>query len=219
MATEYDNFIDWLLESNDRESYGEFLKRKMLTERGYFGYSMSNNAVDAYDSGKAPLSKWTKEKIVAAIKDWFDKGEADGILPTLLKYPLGFLRYVALETNEWHHTSSHYNKTKFYEFNDLMINEFIEDPSTIQQEYEKWSVGQAEAKTRKKKEKEGELVFGTLKYRVFTGTRKWAKWSWIEREGYCRKEGDWFVLYNKDNEVILKKKIGGTAQPIFTPKD
>ena len=27
---------------------------------GYNGYSMSNNAVEAYDSGKKPFSKWTK---------------------------------------------------------------------------------------------------------------------------------------------------------------
>lgn len=27
---------------------------------GYSGYSMSNNAVDAYESGEKPRSKWTK---------------------------------------------------------------------------------------------------------------------------------------------------------------
>jgi len=27
---------------------------------GYDGYSMSNNAVDAYENGEKPISKWTK---------------------------------------------------------------------------------------------------------------------------------------------------------------
>lgn len=28
---------------------------------GYSGYSMSNRAVDAYEDGEMPLSKWTKK--------------------------------------------------------------------------------------------------------------------------------------------------------------
>ena len=204
-----------------KEAYKLGYKAARLNEgrgNGYFGYSMSNNAVDAYDSGKMPLSKWSKDKILAAIKWWYDKGEAEEIIPILMKYPLGFLRYAALESTEWHHTSSHYNKTDFYEFNDLMINEFIEDPDQIQLWFEKWNAEQSVIKAQKKKEKEGELVKGTLKFRVFTGTRKWAKWSWVERKGYCRKEGDWLVLYNSngaDKEVIVKKKIGSSSQPTF----
>ena len=30
---------------------------------GYCGYSMSNNAVDAYNSGEKPISKWKKQDI------------------------------------------------------------------------------------------------------------------------------------------------------------
>ena len=30
---------------------------------GYSGYSMSNRAVEAYESGEKPLSKWTKTEI------------------------------------------------------------------------------------------------------------------------------------------------------------
>lgn len=35
---------------------------------GYSGYSMSNNAVDAYESGEKPRSKWTKAAILNAIE-------------------------------------------------------------------------------------------------------------------------------------------------------
>lgn len=35
---------------------------------GYRGYSMSNNAVDAYNDGEMPLSKWTKRELLDAIE-------------------------------------------------------------------------------------------------------------------------------------------------------
>lgn len=36
---------------------------------GYSGYSMSNRAVEAYASGEQPLSKWSKDDILEAIKE------------------------------------------------------------------------------------------------------------------------------------------------------
>lgn len=36
---------------------------------GYFGYSMSNNAVEAYENGSKPFSKWTKADILELIED------------------------------------------------------------------------------------------------------------------------------------------------------
>lgn len=36
---------------------------------GYNGFSMSNNAVAAYESGEKPISKWTKTDIIEAIED------------------------------------------------------------------------------------------------------------------------------------------------------
>ena len=35
---------------------------------GYFGYSMSNNAVDAYENGEMPISKWDKATIMVEIR-------------------------------------------------------------------------------------------------------------------------------------------------------
>lgn len=34
---------------------------------GYSGYSMSNRAVDAYEDGEMPLSKWTKKMIISEV--------------------------------------------------------------------------------------------------------------------------------------------------------
>ena len=35
---------------------------------GYNGWSMSNNAVQAYEDGEKPLSKWTKKTLVYALQ-------------------------------------------------------------------------------------------------------------------------------------------------------
>jgi len=62
---------------------------------GYAGYSMSNNAVDAYDDYKMPLSR---------LKQW-----------------LG-IKDVSFSACEWHHTSSKYNSTDFYDARDAVKN-------------------------------------------------------------------------------------------------
>lgn len=36
---------------------------------GYNGYSMSNNAVAAYEDGEMPLSKWSKTAILEVIEE------------------------------------------------------------------------------------------------------------------------------------------------------
>ena len=36
---------------------------------GYNGFSMSNNAVTAYEDGEKPLSKWTKADIFEVINE------------------------------------------------------------------------------------------------------------------------------------------------------
>lgn len=39
---------------------------------GYYNYSMSNNAVSAYESGEMPISKWTKKEMLFAIEEISD---------------------------------------------------------------------------------------------------------------------------------------------------
>lgn len=70
-------------------------------------FSMSNNAIDAYDRGLRPRSKWTKADILDALP-----ANARTYLQ-LDEYPLEFLREYFLEVEEWHHTSKHYNRTDF----------------------------------------------------------------------------------------------------------
>lgn len=70
-------------------------------------WSMSNNAIDAYDRGLRPRSKWSKADILDALPT-----DARTYLQ-LDEYPLEFLREYFLEVEEWHHTSKHYNRTDF----------------------------------------------------------------------------------------------------------
>ncbi|MFW6024974.1 MAG: hypothetical protein ACOCRX_01395 [Candidatus Woesearchaeota archaeon] len=60
---------------------------------GYFGYSMSNNAIDAYDDYIMPISK--------------------------LKKFLG-IKEISYSPCEWHHTSKKYNVTYFYDARDAV---------------------------------------------------------------------------------------------------
>ena len=56
---------------------------------GYSGFSMSNNAVQAYESGLLPASK-------------------------IKKVPTNLIELFC-SPSEWHHTSKEYNKTNFYD--------------------------------------------------------------------------------------------------------
>ena len=83
---------------------------------GYNGYSMSNNAVDAYNNGEMPLSKWTKAAILEAVHTAVDDGEAviNFDLDLLKKVKVAELKEFLLYKSSWHHTSSRYNRTDFY---------------------------------------------------------------------------------------------------------
>lgn len=74
---------------------------------GYNGYSMSNNAISAYESGERPISKWTKKAIIEAVKEINSNIDLSGLSVKELKSH-------CLTQSSWHHTSKKYNKTDFY---------------------------------------------------------------------------------------------------------
>lgn len=65
---------------------------------GYDGYSRSNNAINAEEEGRFPASK--AAKIL-------------GITTDTLKH------FFETDHMEWHHTSKHYNKVKFYDVTEI----------------------------------------------------------------------------------------------------
>lgn len=90
---------------------------------GYYNYSMSNNAVWAYENGEMPLSKWTKAAILEACGDKAEK---------LKPLTVAELRAEFLICSSWHHTSKHYNRTDFYMIDIEKINEITsEDVAAI----------------------------------------------------------------------------------------
>ena len=84
---------------------------------GYHGYSKSNNAVQAERNNKFPKSKWTKELILKVLSEEVE--ENDEKFQFLANKPAAFLKDFLLVSYEWHHTSSYYNCTEYYEVRDL----------------------------------------------------------------------------------------------------
>ena len=83
---------------------------------GYYEFSMSNNAIAAYENGEKPLSKWKKADIIAAIEKAIRDKELvlNCNMDKLKKAPVKELKILCLSYSSWHHTSNHYNKTDFY---------------------------------------------------------------------------------------------------------
>lgn len=91
-------------------------KKKMGMNSGYNGWSMSNRAVEAYEDGQMPLSKWSKKLILSEIERIVDEEEikANFSMENLNKMNKDELTCHLLSLNSWHHTSIYCNETNFY---------------------------------------------------------------------------------------------------------
>ncbi len=87
---------------------------------GYDGYSMSNNAREAYENGEMPLSKWSKAEIINAISEINPDINCSKIFLEVLKEKF-------LEKKSWHHTSKFYNETDFYALNEDYVRKLTQD--------------------------------------------------------------------------------------------
>lgn len=76
---------------------------------GYYNYSMSNNAINAYDNDEMPLSKWNKKNILFGASLYTDLN--------LNKLTVKELKEEFLKYSSYHHTSKMYNVTNFYVLN------------------------------------------------------------------------------------------------------
>lgn len=81
---------------------------------GYKGYSMSNNAVKAYDEGRMPLSKWTKTAILEAVENYLTSYGNKKYFTRFENLNKKDLSQFISTDGEWHHTSKYYNRTVFY---------------------------------------------------------------------------------------------------------
>lgn len=148
---------------------------------GYNGFSMSNNAVAAYESGEKPLSKWTKTNILEEIGKTIREEELtlNFSMEKLKKLNVKVLKQICLYRSSWHHTSNHYNKTDFYsididsliELTDEKINRIIENCK--------------EDKSEEPTEERWQCAF-----LEWSGTRNHPKATEVIEEGIVK--GDWF---------------------------
>lgn len=183
---------------------------------GYHGYSMSNNAVAAYSNGKRPKTKWTKALILDDIKsltiDSAEELDENAESLEQLKKKFELLKKCSVETlrkhllrySEWHHTSSRYNKTDFYEVDD---EAFI---NASEKEITEWKNESHELHTSPCKK-------GTITYLVWYGSLKHPKaYEATLRNMLIQEKGSFYYVYDpaKSNKLVLKKKIGGRGTTV-----
>lgn len=88
----------------------------MMFQKGYdWKAGMSNRAVEAYDYGAMPKSKWSKSALVSGIvSEIFGDRIAPEVQKALNAHSINFLRKNFLEYDSWHHTGKYYNHTDFF---------------------------------------------------------------------------------------------------------
>lgn len=152
---------------------------------GYCGYSMSNNAVQAYADGERPFSRWTKKEILEIIEDMMKTKELTLLcsMEKLRKTPAEVLKNACLSYSSWHHTSNHYNRTDFYSVSPEKIARLTDELLE-----EKIKESKAE-KEEKEKEEKWRCVF-----LEWGGTRRHPKATEITEDGIVK--GDWFIRAN-----------------------
>tara|TARA_Y100000361_G_C11141070_1_gene335090 strand:- start:233 stop:784 length:552 start_codon:yes stop_codon:yes gene_type:complete len=87
-----------------------------MSGNGYYGYSKSNNAYDAEEEGKFPLTR--ASKILAKKLKWSQAKSKD------------FLQNIGHD--EWHHTSCKYNITYYYDVSDERIEALKEEINSFE---------------------------------------------------------------------------------------
>lgn len=151
---------------------------------GYSGNSMSNNAVEAYSEGRKPFSRITKEDI--------------------LKYgvneSISFFRWYVknyCDSSEYHHTSSKYNETWFYNIEECCNNFKRADIKKLKEKY----------KNRPKPKTdyiENNLYYARVEYSIgtFKGSRKYFN-------VYAIIYKCWAYIKDDYKKMVIKKKING----------
>lgn len=161
---------------------------------GYNGYSMSNNAVQAYEDGEKPYSKWTKKAILEAI----DK-ETNRSSNEFKNVPVAVLREMFLYCSSWHHTSKYYNQTDFYSLDTEKVENITKQEL---QEY----VSTVEHIGAKREEK---LSYrANCEYLLWSGSRNHPKATKYTEDGTIT--GNWFV-----SDTGVRKSINSNGFKIL----
>lgn len=185
---------------------------------GYNEYKMSNRAVNAYENGEMPLSKWNKKVIINAIEEYIENNniKVNFDINNINKYSLDTLKRTFLYRSSWHHTSSKFNKTDFYQLDEDSIIKTNESDLKKLEEIIK------EEKVEKEKEKEkSNYEYVIIEYEEFEGSKKYGKY--VNHSEPAILIGNWAYLIkyyfrkpekkNIDGNHILNIKKFGTRKP------
>ena len=185
---------------------------------GYSGFSMSNNAVDAYDNGEKPLSKWSKAEILQEIRIYAKENNINIDMEKLNKVSLPVLRESFLYKTAYHHTSKFYNSTDFYAIDFDTVNEMV-DLESVQKLLE---LTEEEKMLKKQEKKEDSPEMWECAYLVWGGTRAHPKAT--EQTAIGEVRGNWFYLPEGGKKSIkangfrfirqIKEDPAVQAQPI-----
>ena len=171
-----------------------------MINSGYSGYSMSNRAVEAYNSGERPLSKWTKKDIISVI------GELDPRKAELFsKLSLSALKENVLVCSSWHHTSTYFNRTDFYEVDETYIETITENEI----------LELVDKNKKNKKENTSNAYKGSISYLEWLGSRKHPKAKEVCLENVNIEErGCFYYVTDDTGKELLKKKIGSNGTTV-----
>jgi hypothetical protein len=150
---------------------------------GYYGNSMSNNAMKAYQEGKKPVSRITKD-------DLLKHGVNESII--------FFKWYVNNKCHhcEWHHSSPKYNITYFYDIEECCNQLKKADIDKLKTEY----IEQVKSKPNKRVDEKPYYAKVQYSISTFKGKR-------IHFETYAIVYNNWAYVMDDYKKDIIKKNI------------
>lgn len=176
---------------------------------GYVGQSMSKRAASAYEDGRKPLSKFNSEDLLEVNSRLTGKERIKSVkeLKLVLEKTSG---------HEWHHTGSYYNKTNFYDVEDIFDNDDIDNIIISARDYIK---NEKEELKKAKESEKGKVDLnkykGDISYIEWIGTRNHPKANHKVLENVnIEEKGQFYIITNDNGEVILRKKIGSNGTEV-----
>jgi hypothetical protein len=151
---------------------------------GYDGFSMSNNAVDAYESGRMPASKIAKKIGRGAT--------ARGVA-------------AVLQTAEWHHTSSWFTETKFYDF-DEAVHERSERDGVLEEAARSALIDEIVVAS-----KAGKVAASA----AFLAAVSWLEWGGTRNRPTATRRTEWASVVEKGEWYSIEVIRGGQTFKAF----
>lgn len=161
---------------------------------GYNGWSMSNRAVEAYENGERPLSKWSKKAILEQVEFIIDDEEIkiSFELANLAKLTKDELFWLLLDLSSWHHTGKYCNETDFYRVEQTKIEELTNsDIENI--------ISRRKPKVKKEKAPEVPNMY-------ITALASWNQWEGTRN--HLKKVSYEQVVYYRTTDKMVSTKCG-----------